>query len=145
MFPHSKGKPLAAPTRASSCVARAGLPPRREYGYLLAEVSVNCILLYDINFARLTGASLRVVLGSPPAAHDSQSRGLSNSFRSGVQFRSRAAAKEPITPLRRQRFLPVGRGERRPTFQRKPLSEVPLRAPPKQTAQARAKHPGWAE
>ena len=96
----------------------------------------------------LTGASLRVVLGSPPAAHDSQSRGLSNSFRSGVQFRSRAAAKEPITPLRRQRFLPVGRGERRPTFERKPLSEVvPLRAPPKQTAQPRAKvqHPGWAE
>jgi hypothetical protein len=37
----------------------------------------------------LTGESLRVALGSPPAAHDSQSRGLSNSSRSGVQFRPR--------------------------------------------------------
>ena len=96
----------------------------------------------------LTGASLRVVLGGPPAAHDSQSRGALQFLpvRGSIPIaRCRQGAHYSASP---PKILPVGRGERRPTFERKPLSEVvPLRAPPKQTAQPRAKvqHPGWAE
>ena len=77
-----------------------------------------------------------IAVGNSPAALESQSRALQFlPVRVSIPI-ARCRQGAHYSPLRRQRFLPVGRGERRPTFERKPLSEVvPVRAQPKEPAQ----------